>query len=199
MAKAEAAKAEAETPDEDTQPDEPQPDEAAEGEDVLSPDELEEALDDAEREREGEDAEQSIEAQRQGLEREATRHHKALAKLMPGFEDSFSECPACMTFGYVPNPPLLVDETREACPACNGHGGVISGSRVEGHEVEQCSACMGNGWRTKAAPPLTPVAPPSYGPPMPGNGAPADDPRVAALRAEGYIVTPTAPPPAPVA
>lgn len=188
----------------ETVPPEPEPDddETTDDDETGEPDDDDEEGHEAEQEEaqavvESDDPGMSMEAQRSGLEREATRHYKALEKLMPGFEHDFSECPTCMSFGYVPDPPPKVSEVHERCPACNGRGGVITPSLVEGHQIEQCMRCRGNGWIDKV--PVAP-APTVYVDTTNGTTAtlPAvEDPMVAALRAKGYIVTPTTPPAAP--
>lgn len=185
MAKAEADAAEQENPDEPAEPSVPSPGEPDDDDD--------EAGENPDAETPGDGEPGTQEAMRKALEGEATRHYNALAKLMPRFDDTFSPCPLCESFGYVPGSPFPIDPTREICDQCAGLGGTTTGSHVPGHNVEQCTKCQGNGWIVKTAP-AVPVTPAYTPPPAPANGAPATtDPRVAELQAEGYMVVPLNP------
>lgn len=119
------------------------------------------------------------------LEKELTRHRKAVQKALGDGFEAMTDCPTCYTLGYVPHgfepePELLNDPNLAACPACNGHGHVVTGSRNQQYITAPCTRCAGTGYRDKAAiaadahahsidttqPPaqLTPPPPPVYDP-----------------------------------
>lgn len=113
------------------------------------------------------------------LEKELTRHRKAVQKALGDGFEAMTDCPTCYTLGYVPHglepePELLEDENLAACPACNGYGQVITGSRNEQYFTTQCTRCAGTGYRDKAAiaadahaRTIDTTPPSSYPPPQP--------------------------------
>lgn len=141
----------------------------------------------------------SSETVMRALEKEHGRHEKALRRIMGEGFDGYDDCPVCMSMGYVFGSPLAADETVEACPTCKGFGLLRTPSLVEQHTAKQCMNCLGNGYVTKTPAPVEgiPTSPAVAGAvPL----APAADPEIERLRAQGYTVlppyvTPTSPTP----
>lgn len=195
LAREEAARAEAEDDDADHGPTDPtpDPDDDDNDDDDERDDDPPSASSSTQADPEAEAP--SIEKQQRDIEREMTRHHKALVKLMPDLDTLFSPCPSCQQFGYVLSPAPVLSTTHVLCEGCNGLGVVETPSRVDQHRYEQCDKCRGNGWLLNVTPPTitTDTNTATTFTPAAANGG--DDPRVAELRALGYIVTPTTPPP----
>lgn len=136
----------------------------------------------------------SVEAMMRSLESEHTRHEKALRKIMGEGFDGYTDCPVCMSMGYVFGSPLNDDEGTEVCTACKGFGEVRTASLVPQHATRQCMACLGNGYVTKQAPAPLPSAP--VGAPLAvAPDTAAVSPEVEHLRGLGYTVVPPYVPP----
>jgi len=112
------------------------------------------------------------------IEREQTRHEKALRNIVGDPFELYTACDQCGTIGFLlpefqPMPPLLEARDKAACDGCNGHGIQISHSLNENHLLEPCLKCNGNGWVTVAIPEPAPAWTP---PTEPGivAGAPPD-------------------------
>ena len=143
------------------------------------------------------------------LDRENTRHEKAVARIMGEDFRFVAACPTCQAFGFIwPPPPEERPEYREhsitkRCATCGGLGDVKTGSLRAGNELIRCADCKGYGYQPNPATapatftdaPATPA--PSGGAELaPAGASPApetpvsEDPRVAELRAAGFIVMP---------
>lgn len=138
LAAAEAAAAEAEQPDEE---EEEQAGEEQAGEQPAEP--------------EGEpEPEADASALAKQLDREASRHERAVAKIV-GAPLPLTPCPMCDSLGYMPpgsEVPPAADWTR-TCPACAGHGVRLTGSRVPAAMTVECRACAGRGFQERAETP----------------------------------------------
>lgn len=119
-------------------------------------------------------------AQLRDMERENTRHEKALAKITGPDWQLFNPCPHCGGVGFSPLDPdelagLRSDETTTRCPTCDGWGQLKTESRVPAEMERNCSQCGGTGTIVKLAPvTLTPPAttePPPIPPPPTWNPA----------------------------
>lgn len=138
------------------------------------------------------------------------RHHEKVRSIMGGFVDGFVECEACggsgLTLPEPPGPSLQQAADAATCETCAGFGELTTGSRRQGYTLLQCHDCNGKGWQGPGNP--TPeqaaaaaIASTRGEPPVPQSLAvdPAqppvqyEDPRVAELRAAGYVIVP--PPP----
>lgn len=116
----------------------------------------EEDGDDAEPERTMSDA-----AQEKAIEKEMTRHEKAMARILgDGFAD-MAPCQTCYSMGFVPSEAPVFDPDFEKCDVCKGFGFRLMPTNAEGKGAMPCAACQGNGYRAKAmpAPPPTALAP----------------------------------------
>lgn len=86
----------------------------------------------------------------EALEKESTRHEKALVKIL-GAGATDHVCEACEGMGYMP-PGMAASEAPpehddyHACPVCAGWGVVQTGSMREGHVVRDCPDCNGRGY-----------------------------------------------------
>lgn len=156
LAAAEAAAAEAEQPDEDEE------EQAAEEEQAGQPAEPEPAAEP------GHDAE----ALAKQLDREASRHERAVAKIV-GAELPLTPCAMCDSLGYMPpgsEVPPAADWTR-TCPACAGHGVRLTGSRVPASLTVECRACGGRGFQERTETPAPTGVQLASSEPAAGNGA----------------------------
>lgn len=179
LADAEAARAEAEQPDEEEAAEEEEPVPVPEPEPEPGP-------------------QGPTEEQMKALDHEDKRHEKALAQLMGADFSYFARCGSCDGLGYyMPPPPAEVQfkshPDYEPCPACAGMGDVLTGAKARNQTVA-CPECGGQGYKSRGQIEPMPAARVTQPAPAPSNGM--DDPRVAALRAEGFtIVPPFIPPP----
>lgn len=156
LAAAEAAAAEAQSPDEEEE------EQAGEEEQPAEPGEPEQPA----------EPEQDSQAIAKQLDREATRHERAVAKIV-GAELPLEPCPMCESLGYMPpgsEVPPAADWTR-TCPACAGHGVRLTGSRVPSALTVECRACGGRGFQERTEPPQPVAAPAPAEPAQQGNGA----------------------------
>lgn len=153
------------------------------------------------------DEAQSTQALLQSLEREETRHSKAIAKALGVELEALHECPTCDGIGYTPEAidkpaPLVQDPYTETCSRCAGNGEVLSGATARGLYTIPCNGCGGSGYVTKqeqpdvgtdfgaGAPPIAAYMPPAI-------ASPQDAATVALLRSQGYtILEPIEVPPA---
>lgn len=142
--------------------------------------------------------EQSSLALVQALDREATRHEKALAKALGVPLDALHSCPTCQGVGYTPEPIEAEadppqDPYLERCERCAGTGSVRTGATRRALFEIPCPGCTGQGYVQL---PEQPTAQgelgngtPTYPPPAPSpHVAPGDADAVADLRARGYTV-----------
>jgi len=140
----------------------------------------------------------STQALLEGLEREYSRHRKAIAKALGIDPAEMHECPTCEGVGFTPEaidaPPALVqDPYTETCSRCAGNGSTKSGASPLGLDVIPCNGCGGSGYVVKAEQPAAGAgfgevpAGSGYVPP-PAPPTPADDPVLAELRSRGYTI-----------
>lgn len=131
-------------------------------------------------------------------------HHEAVREVMGPFIEGFVECEGCGGSGLAyPEPPrrqLNKAPNEQECTVCGGWGELERPTKRQGFELEQCENCNGQGWvGPKNMPPAEaarqavasfPAANGQEGaaPPPPPSVPPTTDPRVAQLRAEGYII-----------
>lgn len=150
----------------------------------------------------------SIEERAKALDKEETRHRKALAKALDVDEAELHECPTCEGVGYTPelideDPALQPDPFLSRCERCNGTGEVLTGAQKLANWKVVCTGCAGQGYVQRSEyPDVQPVTP--NGPPQP-QPAPTPQPvgvndhlTLAEARAQGYVVVDPTPPPAPV-
>lgn len=167
--------------------------------DELADDELAEIAEQGEPEPEPEPAEEpSSLALVQALDREATRHEKALAKALGVPIEALHPCPTCEGVGYTPEPIEAQgdppqDRYLERCERCDGHGTVRTGARPTALFEVPCPGCTGQGYvqlpeQPEAGAELGNGAP-AYAPPAaPVAVAPGDRDAIADLRARGYTI-----------
>ena len=164
--------------------------EAETGDDVVEP-EPEPEPDDV-------DDGRSIEAVKRELDREATRHEKALAKALGLPVEALHSCPTCEGTGYTPEPieaepELVQDPFTQTCERCKGNGRTLSGATSLALREIPCNGCGGSGYVQLPEQPAAgapagngPAAQaPTYAPPLPAADVP---PEVLALRQQGYTV-----------
>lgn len=142
--------------------------------------------------------EQSSLALVQALDREATRHEKALAKALGVPIEALHSCPTCEGVGYTPEPIEAQgdppqDRYLERCERCDGHGTVRTGARPTALFEVPCPGCTGQGYVQLPEQPEAHAelgnGAPAYAPPAPApQVAPGDRDAVADLRARGYTV-----------
>lgn len=174
------------------------PDEEHAG-DELADDELAELAEQGEAEVEPDaPEEQSSLALVQALDREATRHEKALAKALGVPIEALHSCPTCEGVGYTPEPiEAEADPPQDPyltrCERCAGTGSVRTGATRRALFEIPCPGCTGQGYvqlpeQPDAQPELGNGAP-AYAPPMPApSPLPGDSLTVAEARARGYTV-----------
>jgi hypothetical protein len=145
----------------------------------------------------------------QALQREETRHRKALAKALGVAEAELHECPTCEAMGYTPEaidaePELRQDPTTDTCPVCAGEGQTKTGATIRGLYAKPCSGCGGTGYvqhaEQPAAQPWGPNGLPTViagGPPLVTN--PHDEELARELRSKGYTIVEPVTVPAPSA
>src|SRR4051794_2618018 len=83
------------------------------------------------------DEQPSTQALLQSLERESSRHAKAIAKALGVELEELHDCPTCDGIGYTPEaidapPPLVQDPYTETCSRCAGNGETLSGATSRG-------------------------------------------------------------------
>jgi len=162
--------------------------------------------------------EKELEKIQKRLEGERARHDKRLAEIMGDDLGGHIPCPACMDgiAGYIVPPDVapLTDDQRERmkqimgldnwetmpeadwarqCVTCLGHGNIRTGSIVPGRETVECMDCGGAGYintrKAQTTPALqTPEGEIVTGPTVFPDNEP--DPRVDALRRDGFTVIP---------
>ncbi len=157
--------------------------------------------------------EKEIEARFDKIARENERHAKRVGEILEEDATDLLMCPLCSSFigGFVLNAPVA-DEPRaatlgflgvidaselpqadylERCETCKGRGEVKTGSTRPGYEAANCAACEGKGYRNAGAPVvLNGGMSPEYVAPHdnPSLPPPADDPRIAEMQRDGYMV-----------
>lgn len=129
-------------------------------------------------------------------------HADHVRAIMGSFVEGWVGCEACNGIGLaipVPaGPQLSLAPKTQVCSVCNGFGELSTGSKRQGYTVISCTNCNGQGWvgqgnmppteaarlaaEAVGAPPALAVVP---APPAPPSST---DPRVQALRDEGFIV-----------
>jgi hypothetical protein len=174
------------------------PEEELAGDELADDEQAEQAEAEEPAEAEPEAEEQSSFALVQALDKEATRHEKALAKVLGVSVDELHSCPTCEGVGYTPEPiegeaDLEQDPYLTRCERCAGYGEVRTGARAPGLVTVPCPGCTGQGYvqlpeQPEAQPELGNGAP-AYAPPAPSaQVAPGDRDAVADLRARGYTI-----------
>lgn len=132
------------------------------------------------------------------LDREDTRHEKAVAKALGIEPGAMHRCPHCEGVGFTPQPleaePQLVqDPFTETCDRCKGNGSTLSGATRLGMYEIPCNGCSGSGYVQRAEQPTVgatgtngetrvTIAPP---PPQVAQG---DAAAIADLKARGYTI-----------
>lgn len=129
-------------------------------------------------------------------------HADHVRAIMGPFVDGFVTCESCNGIGIAyPQPQAPKREMKagtQECPVCRGYGDLELPTKRAGFELEQCDNCNGKGWvgrgnlppaeAARAAvvdyPAGDQAAAAALQPAQPEN----TDPRVAELRAAGYIV-----------
>jgi hypothetical protein len=182
--------------------------EAAEAEEQeQQPDQDDQSNDDAEQAppvepHPGEGLEEPSDAMIAELQAACNDHHDHVHAIMGPFVDAFVPCETCNGIGLAyptpATPRLEVKAGTQECPICKGAGELGLPTKREGFDREQCENCNGKGWVGRGNLPPTEaaraaVADYSGGEPAAAVAAqPAQpestDPRVAELRAAGYIV-----------
>lgn len=129
-------------------------------------------------------------------------HHDHVRQILGGFVAGWVPCAACNGIGLdlpQPDAPKHADAPQTVtCNVCHGLGELKTGSIRQGFELIQCVRCNGKGYvgpdnlpadtaaqRTVEA---YPQQPDGQQPEPAGSQPPTTDPRVEALRAEGFIV-----------
>lgn len=179
--------------DEAAAPDEELADAEPAGDELDEPAEPEEPADEP-----AEAEEQSSLALVQALDREATRHEKALAKVLRVTVDALHSCPTCEGVGYTPEPiEAEADPPQDPylirCERCAGTGSVRTGATRRALYEIPCPGCTGQGYVQQPEQPAAGtelgngVA--AYAPPAPpAQVAPGDRDALADLRARGYTI-----------
>lgn len=162
--------------------------------------------------------EKEIDVRGQRLDKENVRHATRVSDIMADDAPNLIPCPVCMDgiagWVFLPEVQALPDESiarirqviglpdygnfeyatwAAQCPECKGKGKVKTYSDVPGREVTGCLRCNEAGWinlnvEQNGNAQLAPEAPAVTGPTVYGSGDP--DPRIQALRDEGYFVGP---------
>jgi len=163
-------------------------------------------------------SEREAEALGKKLDAERKRHGKRVMELLGNDLGGHIPCPTCMDGidGFIVSPEFapLDPEQRDRmmqilglddweqipaatwaaqCETCKGFGKIKTGSHVQGREVTGCEDCGESGWRNLRVPAqpngnTDEVPSPVTGPTVSKDLEP--DPRVQALRSEGYMVIP---------
>lgn len=129
-------------------------------------------------------------------------HFDHVRQIMGSFVAGWEPCEACNGIGLdLPQergPVLEHSQGAATCSVCKGYGELLTGSKRSGYEKIQCTNCSGQGWVGHGNMPPTTVAQQVVDQYPAGDGqqvtlappAPpaSTDPRVEALKAEGYIV-----------
>jgi hypothetical protein len=129
-------------------------------------------------------------------------HHDHVRAIMGPFVEGFVACETCNGIGIAyPQPQTPQLETKagtQECPICKGAGELGLPTKRQGFDREQCDNCNGKGWVGRGNLPPAEAARQAVEtyPTQPGSGDPlaqqaqpeSTDPRVAELRAAGYIV-----------
>ena len=200
------------TETENTPPDEPETElDDAELDDAAEAVEPDDDDDDDDDETDEDEAEQqaSSTAIVRALEREHTRHAKAVAKALGLTLDELHDCPTCEGVGFTPEPieaepEIPFDPFLTRCERCNGTARVRTGATSLGLDVIPCPVCQEKGYvqlpeqPTAGATPTLDVREPN-GQPAGGVVVAGDTLTVAEARARGYVIVDPTPPSAPVA
>jgi hypothetical protein len=166
-------------------------------------------------------SEREAEALGKKIDAERKRHGKRVMELLGDDLGGHIPCPTCMDGidGFIISPeyaPLGPDQRERMmqilglddweqiptaqwaaqCETCKGFGKIKTGSHVVGREVTGCEDCGESGWRNLRVPVQAngntdTVASAVTGPTVMQDSEP--DPRVKALREEGYMVIPRVP------
>jgi ribosome-binding protein aMBF1 (putative translation factor) len=166
-------------------------------------------------------SEREAEALGKKIDAERKRHGKRVMELLGDDLGGHIPCPTCMDGidGFIISPeyaPLGPDQRERMleilglddwesmpsaswaakCETCDGFGKIKTGSKVQGREVTGCEDCAETGWRNLRMPAQvngsTDTVPSAVtGPTVAQDLEP--DPRVKALREEGYMVIPRVP------
>lgn len=176
---------------------------------VLTPDEIENAL-----ERYGKEQEQILDK----LDREAKRHRDRLAEILQEDVLALVPCELCRAdlAGWVDRTVAIPDEVKvrtriqigdrqpenwqadrysRQCDTCEGLGEVLTGSQVQGQTTLPCIACNGKGWVPVGDERRGNVVPVTFTPNA-GTGevqapaAPANLPAIPPEIADAYVVIP---------
>lgn len=155
------------------------------------------------------------------IDRENERHAKRVGEIMEEEATALIPCPICMDafHGWIFDPahaPLTPEQRdrmlqllgmndweelpqaswAQECATCRGHGRVKTGSKREGRETTGCLDCGESGWINRRAAQVAVEnghhadVPAATGPTVYGT---EPDPRVQALREDGYTVIPPMP------
>jgi Zn-finger nucleic acid-binding protein len=150
----------------------------------------------------GEGLEEPSDAMIAELRAACDEHADHVHAIMGPFVDGFVTCETCNGIGIAyPQPQAPKRETKagtQECPVCKGYGDLELPTKRQGFELEQCDNCNGKGWVGRGNLPPTAAAAAAVAE-YPANdqaaavaqqpGQPeSTDPRVAELRAAGYIV-----------
>jgi len=150
----------------------------------------------------GEGLEEPTDAMIAELQAACNDHHDHVHQIMGPFVAEFQPCETCNGIGLAyptPSAPKLeMKAGTQECPVCKGAGELGLPSKRDGFQVEGCENCNGKGWVGRGnLPPAqaAQAAVESYPTGAVAEAAPqqpaqpeSTDPRVAELRAAGYIV-----------
>ena len=166
-------------------------------------------------------SEREAEALGKKLDAERKRHGKRVMELLGNDLGGHIPCPTCMDGidGFIVSPEFAPLDTEQRarmmqilglddfenmstapwavqCETCIGFGSIKTGSHVPGRETTQCEDCQGAGFRnTRQTAQLAVVAPAAVEgePAQPAVTFTDPDPRVDALRRDGFTVIPPMP------
>lgn len=198
---AEKAKAEAEQVEAEEQEEQPSEEPAAEPSEEPAAEASEEPAAEPEP-HPGEGLEEPSDAMIAELQAACNDHHDHVHAIMGPFVEGFVPCETCNGIGIAyPTPAgrkLKPAPGLAECSVCGGEGDLDTPSHRDGFDVIQCINCGGKGYVGNLAgvPHEVQAQVESYPQPVdgqqveqpPSTQPPSTDPRVAALRAEGFIV-----------
>lgn len=129
-------------------------------------------------------------------------HHDHVRVIMGSFVEGFVPCETCGGLGIAypqpTGPEFEHAQGLETCPTCAGRGELETGSKRQGYTLIQCGRCGGQGYvgqqqhagaeQTAATVASFPQPPDGQQAPPASSQPPSTDPRVQALRDEGFIV-----------